>query len=437
VAKSKIGRHAHRASSGNAQQNDGVYDQNLTMPLDYRGGSYPSNRGNYSQQNYGSNYGSNQQYVYHQRGNTQQYGGNYNQQNYGQQYYQQGYSGQSYINSSGNAQLIGYQQEPPRPGKQIDINKTRKASKKSHGFLKFLLTLLIILAIPIAGYCFLLDQALSFPSEERVEVNQVLQSSAIGKPYYVLLLGSDLRNADDTAESSRSDVIMLMRIDSLNDQITLVTIPRDTPYRTADGSLIKVNETYYQGGAAYTLQAVSDITGVPISHVVEVGLSDLVGIVDALGGVTVEVDTELGYEDALTGEYVTIEPGTQTLNGQQAQIFARARHEYAGQDADRQSNVRTLLNACADSLTERPIYTIPMTILDVAQYVNTDMKSYSILGTAVPMFVRPGSTTVYSCAGPYDGDVNAETGTWMCYEDPDTWSALMATVDSGADPSAE
>ena len=52
--------------------------------------------------------------------------------------------------------------------------------------------------------------------------------------------------------------------------------------------------------------------------------------------VTVDVDVELSYQDALTGETVTVEPGTQTLTGQQAQIFARARHEYqTDQDAHR------------------------------------------------------------------------------------------------------
>ena len=315
--------------------------------------------------------------------------------------------------------------------------RKRRSKGAGRGCLSFLLALLLILAVPVGVYCFMLDRALALDPSERAAVKQVLEPSMPGTPYYALVLGSDVRaESGTTSENGRSDVILLMRIDPMADQVTMVTIPRDTPYRAADGTLMKVNETYNVGGASYTIEAVSEITGVKITHFAELGFSDLEHIVDALGGVTVDVDTELGYKDALTGDYVTIEPGTQQLTGQQAQIFARARHEYESQDAGRQSNVRTLVNACVDSVFDRPIYTIPGTVLDVAEYIGTDMKSYNIAATALPMAIHPGKTTVYTCAGNYEGDINPETGTWMCYEDPEGWANLMAVVDSGADPSA-
>jgi LCP family protein required for cell wall assembly len=370
-----------------------------------------------------------------------------------------GHYGPSYINDSPNMQVVGFAEEgkhghrarqqqarptqapswqrmPAQPQMPVKPQRSRRRhGGAAKGFFRLLLTVIVICAIPIGAYCFMLDRALAMDPGERAAVNEVLTPSMPGKPYYVLLLGSDSRDAG-SAESGRSDVIMLMRIDALGDQVTMVTIPRDTPYRTSDGTLIKINEAYAQGGPAFAAQAVSATAGVPIAHVVSLGFSDLEAIVDALGGVTVDVDTALGYNDAITGDYVTVEPGTQVLDGQQAQIFARARHEYESQDAGRQSNVRTLVSACADSLMDRPLYTVPGTVLDVAEYVDTDMRSYDLAATFLPMAVRPGSTTVYTCAGPYDGDINAETGTWMCYEDPEAWASLMSAVDSGVDPNA-
>ena len=70
------------------------------------------------------------------------------------------------------------------------------------------------------------------------------------------------------------------------------------------------------------------MTGTPINHYAEVHFSEFQELVDKVGGITVDVPVEISYKDALTGEAVSLQPGVQTLNVQQAQIFARARHEY-------------------------------------------------------------------------------------------------------------
>ena len=123
--------------------------------------------------------------------------------------------------------------------------------------------------------------------------------------------------ADESGDNQRSDVMILLRVDLANRQVTMVSVPRDTPYRTSDGRLVKINEAYNIGGAAESIKAVSQLTGVDISHYAEVHFSELENIVDALGGVDVNVDIKLSYKDALTGAKITLQPGYQTLNGQQ------------------------------------------------------------------------------------------------------------------------
>lgn len=288
-----------------------------------------------------------------------------------------------------------------------------------------------------------LNNALSMGAEQDNAVSSALTPVENGQPFYVLVLGSDSREgsgtSDKAAESGdnqRSDVMILMRVDASSKQITMVTVPRDTPYRTSDGQLVKINEAYNIGGAPESIKAVSQLTGVNISHYAEVHFSELQDIVDKLGGVEVNVDIKLSYKDALTGETVTLEPGTQVLNGQQAQLFARARHEYkVDQDKHRQDNVRQLALAIMNKVLSEPVYQMPNTILSVAGFVGTDMRTSDIVSLALAFSDGSGGMTVYSVSGPSKGDFNEEAGgLWLCYENPEGWSAIMSVVDGGGNP---
>ena len=229
----------------------------------------------------------------------------------------------------------------------------------------------------------------------------------------------------------------LVRVDAKNKQVTMVSIPRDTPLTLEDGGIVKLNEAYNIGGAAYSIKAVSDLTGVPITHYAEVHFSEFQDLVDKLGGVEVDVPIELSYKDALTGEWVTLQPGVQTLDGQQAQIFARARHEYeTDQDAHRQNNIRTLLEAIITKVLEKPFYELPDTVLNLAESVGTDLNAADLVTLAMEYAGGSGSMTMYSCTGPTDGDINESAGgIWLCYENPEGWANLMSVVDAGEDPS--
>lgn len=301
-----------------------------------------------------------------------------------------------------------------------------------------------ILALVLGGayYAFAINKALSFEPEEAVAIGEVTEAVAFNEPFYMLVLGSDSREgsgtsnyAPNTGDNERSDVMMLVRVDPTNSQLTIVSIPRDTPYAYDDGTIDKLNESYNRGGAAETVKAVEDVTGVDIAHFAEVRFSDLQGIVDALGGVTVNVDTPMSYKDALTGEWVEIPAGEQVLDGQQAQIFSRARHEYeTDQDKHRQENVRQLASAMLQELLDKPAHEIPGTVLKLAEFVGTDLKVDDFLQLLKSF--SGGGMTIYSCTGPNQGDINPYVNDmWLCYENPEGWAALMEVVDSGEDPS--
>ena len=156
-----------------------------------------------------------------------------------------------------------------------------------------------------------------------------------------------------------------------------------------------------------------------------------------MGGVDVYVDRKLTVKDALTGEKATLEPGQQTLNGQEAQVFVRNRHAYSdsseGQENVRQSHVRTLLEAIVKKILSKPIFELQDTILNLAQYVTTDLRASDLV--SLGMHFASGKITIYSCTGPSDGDFFEQyNGVWYCYSNPEGWAELMRQVDAGTEP---
>lgn len=330
----------------------------------------------------------------------------------------------------------------------------RSQKERRHRMIRRILIpiLSIILVLAFAGvgfgwwYTSQLDRELGYENaEDTAALKEILVSKDINEPFYVLLLGSDSRegkattgNASEQGNNQRSDVMMLIRVDPITKLLTMVSIPRDTPIYDEAGNHMRINEAYNQGGARASVEAVTALTGVNIAHVVEINFSDLEKIVDDLGGVTVYVDTEMGAKDALTGEWVTLEPGEQVIDGQQAQIFVRSRKVYdENQDVHRQNNVRELGMAILKKALDRPVTDLPSTIMTLASCVDTDMTTMDVLTLAMDFAGEINSMTIYSATGPTDGDYMEEYGgNWFCYENPEAWKRLMAVVDAGEDPNA-
>ena len=304
--------------------------------------------------------------------------------------------------------------------------------------------IVIALVVYLLWFSSTLNSILAPSSDVSEQLKAELVDVEAGKPFYMLLLGSDSRegsgtskNPSEMGDQQRSDVIVLARIDPQTKTVTLVSVPRDTPYEWEDGTIIKINEAYNRGGAAASIRAVSKLTGVPISHYAEVHVSELEAIVNALGGVDVYVDRDLEVHDTLTNEQYFLSAGWQTLDGKLAQVFARDRHSYGdtaeGAEYHRQGNVRTLLQAIVKKLFSRPIPELPATILELAQYVTTDLQTGDLVSLA--MSFAGGDIKMYSCTGPSNGGLIEEYGgVWFCYPNPEGWAALMAQVDAGVEP---
>lgn len=155
----------------------------------------------------------------------------------------------------------------------------------------------------------------------------------------ILMVGSDSRKglskeqlaAIGTADdgSDLTDTIILAQLNPENDQVAMLSMPRDLVIRRCDGTKGRINEAWYIGelqgkdqGAACLIQTIEQHTGIGIDHVMRVNFSGFVNVVDTLGGVDFAVDRDM--RDRWSG--LDIKKGCNHFDGVKAIQFVRARH---------------------------------------------------------------------------------------------------------------
>ncbi|MGW2561462.1 LCP family protein [Streptomyces sp. NPDC001514] len=173
----------------------------------------------------------------------------------------------------------------------------------------------------------------------------------------ILLIGSDTRAGSANrkygrAKGQRSDTTILLHIAGNRRSATAVSVPRDLMVdvpscRAAKGmrtpaQIAQFNYAYSYGGAACTIRTVERLTGVRINHHMVIDFHGFKGMVDAVDGVQVCLKKPINDRDA----HLTLKAGKQTLNGEQALGFVRARKSLGnGSDTERMDRQQQFLGA--------------------------------------------------------------------------------------------
>ena len=323
---------------------------------------------------------------------------------------------------------------------------SRRASskKKTSGVLRavkiaFGILLVALIGIIAAAIMFItmINGSLHDGIYADTDLKDTLTQSSVGKPFYMLLIGTDgSKERDESGQFGgvyRSDAMILVRVDPKTPQMTLVSIERDT-YVDIDGyGPNKINAAFAFGGAPLAVRTVSDFAGVPIAHYAEVDFDGFKAVVDALGGI--EVDVPIEIDDVHTGK---LSAGKQTLTGEQALVLARSRHaydDYGGGDMYRTANQRMVLGAMVKKLTSSDPATIISSFKTLAEYIKTDLTATDIARLAASMHGIDTKTQVYSAINPTISSY--EYDTWYEYSNETAWRAMMNRVDKGLSPTID
>ncbi|MET9853865.1 LCP family protein [Streptomyces sp. NPDC006450] len=224
-----------------------------------------------------------------------------------------------------------------------------------------------------------------------VDLSKVIERPKEGDCTTYLIVGSDSRegmSAEDkkklhtgSAEGKRTDSMMILAKCSSGN--TMISLPRDSDVEipsfvgsesgkkfAGTGKRTKLNAAYAQDGPELLVRTVEFNTGLRIDHYAEIGFAGFANIVDALGGV--ELNIEKGFKDEKSG--ADFKEGTQTLNGEQSLAYVRTRYAFAESDLQRTKNQQRFLSALASQAAT------PTTILN-------PFSLYPVLGAGLDTLI--------------------------------------------------
>jgi LCP family protein required for cell wall assembly len=199
-----------------------------------------------------------------------------------------------------------------------------------------LVLLMLVVGFGGGAYLWLHDKAaaLNDRTKEGLLAKKYLVPPVPNHAVIALVLGYDHRAGQGNAPS-RSDSMMLLRLDPITHTISMLSLPRDLavtiecpPKSGIAPYTDKINAAYSRCGPSGSLLTVSAVTGLHINYLVRVNFTGFKKVVNTLGGVWVDVDRRYFNKD--TGPYgyasINLQPGYQRLTGGSALDFVRFRH---------------------------------------------------------------------------------------------------------------
>jgi LCP family protein required for cell wall assembly len=230
-------------------------------------------------------------------------------------------------------------------------------------------------------------------------------ATRLDRPYQILVMGIDrvpnLPPSDPASFDGRSDTMLLIRFDPVTKTVNLLSIPRDTLVDIGEWGRQKVNSANVFGGADLAKTVVSrTLNNVQIDRYLRLDTNSIVDLVDALGGVEVNVPERMLYSDKTQKLEIDLYPGVQVLNGKQAEGFVRYR---GGIDADigRIKRQQIMLRAIKAKLSDPLVVTrLPDLIGVVQKHLNTDLNFDEMLAIAsFALSLKPDQVRMTTLAG--------------------------------------
>ncbi len=232
------------------------------------------------------------------------------------------------------------------------------------------------------------------------------------------------------AESWNTDVIMIVNFNMREGSLSVMQLPRDT-YIEADSKIhgrintvmksmrsraynedpTLSNEELLKAGMAGMCELLEKSLCIQLDGYAHVDLAGFRGIIDAIGGVYMDVPYAMQYSDPDQGLYINLAPGPQLLDGSEAEMFVRFRSGYVQADIGRIDAQKIFLTALFKQLkTNLTVTTVPQIVEQVLKYVTTDVPLADIIIYAKELLgVDMNNVSMMTL---YGTATQTETGAW-------------------------
>ncbi len=241
--------------------------------------------------------------------------------------------------------------------------------KFKSGIRKFFFVIGVML---LAAICGIVASIAAYRVRKQTVIYEIPDTASVGelrdRGTNILFLGTD-------RQAGLCDVMMLINVAFDDKRITVAHLPRDTYAKYTDKSYKKLNGAYNSlGGAEQVALFLSDAFDVNIEHFVCMGLDTLGAVVDAIGGVEVNIPEDMRYSDPEAGLYIDLKEGVAVLDGKKAEQFLRYRSGYADGDLGRIEAQKLFICSFFDKLVSEMSPVMAAKLCAAAEGIETDLS---------------------------------------------------------------
>lgn len=267
--------------------------------------------------------------------------------------------------------------------------------------LNIIVAILSICCFVIGGFCVYAESIMGNINYETVESDTLSETIESGteefdfgnitqenlyhdpKVMNFLLLSLDNYMAGD---NGRSDSMMMVSIDTRNEEIKLTSFMRDLYVNIPGYGFSRLNAAYQYGGPSLTMATIEDNFRVDIDRYIIIDFKKFVKIIDAIGGIDIEIteaEAEIINNESKEDASLAVSGGMMHLTGKQARMYARIRA--IDSDFERTNRQRKVVMAAVEKLKNTDILTLNSYLADILGMITTDMTKDEVLGLVANM----------------------------------------------------
>ena len=239
---------------------------------------------------------------------------------------------------------------------------------------------------------------LQYSKEMKNQDNISYTNKKLTEPFTILVMGVDSETNGLNANGAfNGDTLMMITFNPKTLSASMFSVPRDlyVPISCRNNALAKINSSAAYGTSC-VINTMKQLTDIDIDYYVKMNFKGVVDLVEALGGITVDVEEPWSWYNAgvnyggkvceqnsnreFGDKIVCMDPGIQTLNGEQALAYARNRHQYIGSDLDRIRHQQDVVEAIVEKAKTLSSFDDFKNILNAVQKnMDTNMTTDQIL----------------------------------------------------------
>jgi LCP family protein required for cell wall assembly len=246
--------------------------------------------------------------------------------------------------------------------------------------------------------------------------------SLFSDPATILVIGTDGGRAPGRGDARRADSLLLLRTDPGRHRLSYLSIPRDLRVEIPGYGTAKINTANQIGGPGRTIATVRRLTGLPIHHVVVVNFDDFRELIDALGGIDVNVPKRIlsnkfdcPYKPRRCRDWEgwRFAKGTQHLDGRRALVYSRIRTnklDVSDTDVSRGGRQQAVADAVGDKITSFGTFLrLPFVGDSLAAPLATDMSTWELVQLGWVRFRADANRSLHCRLGGEPASIGGES----------------------------